>query len=138
MVNRQKTFLFTKTFSEFFSSVWAVTPVWVLGSLPVQAKPRLHSISGIASTARVMTQGGIASTACGRPQALFLQNFHKWKSVKIAHKGTIPLTPSAVQNSQIALTEFLYFLLEKHPCRYDILQKNCHGLLEVSFISNNK
>jgi hypothetical protein len=36
----------------------------VLVSLPMQAKTRLHSISGIAST------------ACGRPQALFLQIFH--------------------------------------------------------------
>ena len=71
----------------------------VLGSLPVQAKTRLYSISGIASTARVMTQGEIASTAYGRPQALFLQNFRKRKSVKIAHKGTIPLTPSLNKKS---------------------------------------
>ena len=79
-------------------SEWAATPVWVLGSLPVQAKTRLHSISGTASTACVMTQGVIASTACGRPQALFLQIFHEEKSVKIAHKGKIPLTPLRSKN----------------------------------------
>lgn len=40
-----------------------------------------------------MTQGEKASTAYGRPQAVFLQNFQEWKSVKIAYKGQIPLTP---------------------------------------------
>jgi len=47
--------------------VWAVTPILVLGSLPVQVKTRLYSNTGIASTACVMTQGKIASTAYGRP-----------------------------------------------------------------------
>jgi len=64
-------------------SVWAVTPVWVLGSLPVQVKTRLYSSSGIASTARVMTHGEIASTAYGRPQAEFSQIFPCGTSVKI-------------------------------------------------------
>ena len=63
----------------------------VLSSLPVQAKTRLHSISGIASTARVMTQGEIASTACGRPQTEFSQIFSYGTSVKIGlHKGKNP------------------------------------------------
>ncbi len=53
-----------QNFFRIFPSVWAVTPILVLVSLPMQAKTRLHSISGIAST------------ACGRPQALFLQIFH--------------------------------------------------------------
>ena len=52
----------------------------------------------IASTACVMTQGVIASTACGRPQALFLQIFLEEKSVKIAHKEKIPLTPLRSKN----------------------------------------
>ncbi len=66
----------------------------VLSSLPVQAKTRLHSISGIASTARVMTQGEIASTACGRPQTEFSQIFSYGTSVKIGlHKGKNPPNP---------------------------------------------
>ena len=48
-----------RNFSRIFSPEWAETPVLALDSLPVQAKTRLHSISGIAST------------ACGRPQAFF-------------------------------------------------------------------
>jgi len=65
-----------------------------LCSLPVQAKTRLHSISGIASTARIMTQGEIASTAYGHPQAEFSQFFPYGISAKIGlHKGIIPLTP---------------------------------------------
>jgi len=63
--------------------VWAVTPILVLGSLPVQAKTRLYSNTGIASTAHVMTQGKIASTAYGHPQAEFSQIFLCRTSVKI-------------------------------------------------------
>ena len=78
-----------RNFSRIFSSEWAETPVLVLDSLPIQAKTHLHSISGIAST------------AYGRPQAVFLQIFHEWKSVKIAHKGNIPLTPFTLKTKRI-------------------------------------
>jgi len=66
-------------------------PVLVLSSLPVQAKTRLYSNSGIASTACVMTLGEKASTAYGRPQAEFSQIFSCGTSVKIGlHKGKPP------------------------------------------------
>ncbi len=133
MVKVSKTFLFTKTFSEFFSSVWAVTPVWVLGSLPVQAKTLLYSISGIASTACVMTQGEIASTACvytqdkiastayGRPQADFSQIFSCGNSVKIGlHRGISP-NPFILQNQN--------FLAKKDVLSLKIFPQSQHTFI---------
>ena len=65
----------------------------------------------------------IASTACGRPQALFLQIFHEWKSVKIAHKGKIPLTPlrSKFRNFLCEISKFSR--LKNPPARHDIFNK---------------
>lgn len=72
-----------------------------LRGLPIWAKTCLLFFLETASTACVMTQGRIASTAYGRPQAVFLQIFHEWKSVKIAHKGNIPLTPFTLKTKRI-------------------------------------
>lgn len=94
----QKTFLFIKKFSEFFSSIKTVTPILVLGSLLMQTKTSLYSISGIASTGCVYTQPQKASTACVMTQTEFSQIFSYGTSSKIdLHKGKIPY-PLALQN----------------------------------------
>ena len=72
-----------------------VTPILVLEQSAkancLADKTRLYSNTGIASTACVMTQGKIASTAYGHPQAEFSQIFPYGISVKIgSHKGNPP------------------------------------------------
>ncbi len=80
-------------------------PIWaktcLLFFLETASTACVYTQGVIASTACVMTQGRIASTAYGRPQAVFLQIFHEWKSVKIAHKGNIPLTPFTLKTKRI-------------------------------------
>jgi branched-subunit amino acid transport protein AzlD len=67
MVNMQKTFLFAKTFSNFFNKIGRQYPYGVLAVLKKNCLTDYSLLTihtGIASTACVMTQGVIASTAC--------------------------------------------------------------------------
>ena len=87
----------------------------VLGSLPVQAKTRLYSNTGIASTACVMTQGEIASTAYGHPQAEFSQIFPVEYLQKLACiRGIVPLAPFAKTSKLLLENPYLHICLIFH------------------------
>ena len=134
----QKTFLFAKTFSNFFNKIGRQYPYGVLAVLKKNCLTDYSLLTihtGIASTACVMTQGVIASTACvythdeiastayGRPQTVFLQIFHEQKSVKIAHRWNIPLTPLRAKFRNFLCEVFKFLRLKNPPTKHDIFNK---------------